>query len=206
MGGIKSIPPTLRSFNRGALAPPNQGDYCLTSSKETFRKHFLSVRRAIKALRREEARRSVLYYLKVTLEEASVVLSYAPTPEEVDMGALNEYLAEKGCLALPKVEEHELHAYRVRDLAQDVKRGEYKFFEPIPERCERVEKIDVVLVPGIVFDTAGNRVGFGIGHYDRFLAQRVECKSIGIAFREQLVEGGLPTFDHDIKMSQMCIV
>lgn len=51
------------------------------------------------------------------------------------------------------------------------------------------EGIDVVVVPGLAFDRRGNRVGYGGGAYDRFLARlRPEALLIGVAFAEQVVE------------------
>lgn len=45
------------------------------------------------------------------------------------------------------------------------------------------EKIDMVLVPLLAFDKMGNRVGYGKGFYDRFLAEcKISCKRIGISF------------------------
>lgn len=50
--------------------------------------------------------------------------------------------------------------------------------EPIAETA-----LDVVLVPLLIADKDGNRVGYGKGFYDRFLAKcRPDCKKIGISF------------------------
>ena len=44
------------------------------------------------------------------------------------------------------------------------------------------EKIDMVLVPMLTFDTKGNRVGYGKGYYDRFLSEcKPSCKSVGLS-------------------------
>jgi 5-formyltetrahydrofolate cyclo-ligase len=43
------------------------------------------------------------------------------------------------------------------------------------------EKIDAVLVPLLAFDRSGNRVGYGRGFYDKFLAT-LNCKKIGVSF------------------------
>jgi 5-formyltetrahydrofolate cyclo-ligase len=48
--------------------------------------------------------------------------------------------------------------------------------------------IDVVLVPGLAFDTCGGRLGRGGGFYDRFLALVRPPLSIGVAFDEQMVD------------------
>jgi 5-formyltetrahydrofolate cyclo-ligase len=48
------------------------------------------------------------------------------------------------------------------------------------------ESIDAVLVPLLAFDTKGNRVGYGRGFYDKFLATcREDCQKIGVSFFEQ---------------------
>jgi 5-formyltetrahydrofolate cyclo-ligase len=57
----------------------------------------------------------------------------------------------------------------------------------IPEPKEGIptptEKIDAVLVPMLAFDKYGNRVGYGRGFYDKFLATiRSDCKKIGLCF------------------------
>jgi 5-formyltetrahydrofolate cyclo-ligase len=57
----------------------------------------------------------------------------------------------------------------------------------IPEPKEGIptptEKIDAVLVPMLAFDKYGNRVGYGRGFYDKFLATvRPDCKKIGLCF------------------------
>lgn len=49
---------------------------------------------------------------------------------------------------------------------------------PIPE-----DKIDVVFVPLLAFDCKGNRVGYGKGFYDRFLAKcNPQTIKIGLSF------------------------
>ncbi len=56
--------------------------------------------------------------------------------------------------------------------------------------------IDVVIVPGVAFTEAGDRLGQGGGWYDRLLAEvRDDCVAIGVAFDEQLVDE-LPTDEH----------
>lgn len=48
-------------------------------------------------------------------------------------------------------------------------------------------RFGLVLVPGIAFDRAGNRVGFGKGYYDRFLKDYRGMK-VGVAYEFQIVE------------------
>ena len=50
-----------------------------------------------------------------------------------------------------------------------------------------IEKIDLVIVPLLIMDSIGHRVGYGKGYYDRFLKTcRSDCKKIGLSFFEAI--------------------
>lgn len=68
--------------------------------------------------------------------------------------------------------------------------------DPLPDPA----LVDVVVVPGLAFTAAGDRLGQGGGWYDRFLS-RVEprCTTIGVGFAEQLAVE-LPVEPHDIRL------
>lgn len=70
--------------------------------------------------------------------------------------------------------------------------------EPIPTVCNPVAKheIDTIIVPGVVFNQAGYRIGFGGGYYDRYLPG-MEATKIALAFDEQILDQ-IPTDAHDI--------
>jgi 5-formyltetrahydrofolate cyclo-ligase len=60
--------------------------------------------------------------------------------------------------------------------------------------------LDVVIVPGLAFTPGGARLGQGGGHFDRFLLRlRPDCVTIGVCFREQLLEQ-LPRAAHDVQV------
>ncbi|WP_281175283.1 5-formyltetrahydrofolate cyclo-ligase [Methanogenium cariaci] len=46
-------------------------------------------------------------------------------------------------------------------------------------------EIEVALIPLLGFDTDGNRIGYGAGYYDRFLAQHNHFSTVGVAFAVQ---------------------
>ena len=63
--------------------------------------------------------------------------------------------------------------------------------------------IDVVIVPGVAFTAAGDRLGQGGGWYDRFLMRlRPEAVTIGVAFTPQIVHS-LPVEPHDIQVDKV---
>lgn len=57
--------------------------------------------------------------------------------------------------------------------------------EPHQGRKTRMYEIDMVLVPLLIFDKRGHRVGYGKGYYDKFLSGcRADCKRVGISLFE----------------------
>lgn len=75
--------------------------------------------------------------------------------------------------------------------------------EPIESKTDLVEPsdIDLLIVPGIAFDSEGFRMGFGGGYYDRFL-QSFKGNTVSLAFQEQIVSN-LPREDHDIPVEKI---
>jgi len=64
------------------------------------------------------------------------------------------------------------------------------------------EDLDLVIVPALVYDRTGFRLGYGGGYYDRFLAGTNAYKA-GLA-RERLIMDKLPRESHDIAVD--CII
>ena len=48
--------------------------------------------------------------------------------------------------------------------------------------------LDLIIVPGVVYDFFGNRIGHGKGYYDRLLKKACTIPSIGLAFEFQIVD------------------
>ena len=64
-------------------------------------------------------------------------------------------------------------------------KGKLDIPEPIDYKLEIFDKIEVILIPLLVFDKFGNRVGYGKGIYDRILNQlNKNCLKIGLSFFE----------------------
>ena len=75
-----------------------------------------------------------------------------------------------------------------------IKKNEYNIPEPVDGLEVPTNKIEVVFVPVLAFDTIGNRVGYGKGFYDKFLSEcKPETIKIGLSFfePEEKIEGFL---------------
>lgn len=130
---------------------------------------------------------------------ATVVLAYGATPEEIDPGPAVRALRGLGVVtAFPRVEEAGvLGVHEVLDDAEFVT-GVFGLREPSAgaPRVE-LERIDLVIVPGVAFDERGYRLGYGGGYYDRLLPRlRPDCVRIGLAFDEQVFDA-VPCDHHD---------
>jgi 5-formyltetrahydrofolate cyclo-ligase len=146
-------------------------------AKAALRREILARRDAIGPAAR--ARLSAVATARVAtlaaFRDARVALAYASFGSELDTRALLRRVLDGGReLVLPRVERaaRRLALHKVRDLDADLEPGTWGILEPAPDRCRRVtpSEIDFVLVPGVVFDPAGGRIGYGAGYYDRLLA------------------------------------
>jgi len=61
-----------------------------------------------------------------------------------------------------------------------------------------VAEIDLVIVPGLAFTAAGDRLGYGQGYYDRFLPT-VSAATVGVCFADQLVDE-MPVTATDVRV------
>ena len=132
--------------------------------------------------------------------DATSVALFWPIIErnEVDLRALDSALRERGCsIAYPAIDpdSHAMTFRRVDDVALLADRG-MRFHEPSPDAPTAAE-LEVIVVPGLMFDALGHRIGYGGGYYDRALAQHPETLSIGVAFQFQL-GSDLPSLEHDV--------
>ena len=81
-------------------------------------------------------------------------------------------------------ETREMTHYLLTDNTK-FRKNEYNIFEPVDGLEVPVSKIDVVFVPVLAYDKNGNRVGYGKGFYDNFLAKcREDVIKIGLSFFE----------------------
>ena len=64
----------------------------------------------------------------------------------------------------------------------------------------KLDFIDLLIVPGIVFDSRGYRIGYGYGYYDKFMAEKNFSKSIGLAYDFQVMKNPIPKFEFDKKI------
>ncbi len=134
---------------------------------------------------------------------ATTVLFYASFKSEVQtMGAIARCIRQGKRVALPLTlaKEKKLRPYLIKDPDRDLKPGYCSIPEPDPDLAVRLnpQELDVVIIPGSVFDQNGGRLGYGGGYYDRFLANQAPAAfRVALAFELQVIDAGLPLESHD---------
>ncbi|MGI9860590.1 5-formyltetrahydrofolate cyclo-ligase [Moorella naiadis] len=168
--------------------------------KKQLRKEIIARRNSLAAAAREEKSALITRRL-LTLpawEQARVLMCYVSFGSEVNTFPLIAAALEQGkrvTVPLCLSEGRRLLAAEVSDFPGDLQPGTWGILEPRPETLRPVapEIIDLVLVPGVAFDRTGNRLGYGAGYYDRFLATlRPGARTIALAFAEQIVADVYP--------------
>ena len=134
------------------------------------------------------------------LESANTVMVYLSAFNEVRTDKIIAKLLATGKRVVAPVTDEtavSITPYYITDISELTK-GAYGIFEPPQAEKAKISDIDAVIVPGIAFDKKGNRMGFGAGYYDRFLADFKGIK-IGICYNFQLLDE-ICADTHDIPM------
>ena len=130
------------------------------------------------------------------------VLCYSAVPDEVQTEGILWAIMHSGReLYLPVARRGGLmDAVRVTE-DTEMKPDIYGIDTPVSGDTLPPEELDLALIPGIAFDRNGNRLGFGKGYFDRFLA-RCRCPFIGLAYELQLVDA-IEARPHDVPMDRI---
>ena len=128
---------------------------------------------------------------------AGTIYGYLPFNQEVrTLPLLRQALADGKQVALPKCYGREMRFVLVEDLSH-VRPSTFGAPEPVEDGPLAEDPHGLVLVPGLAFDAAGHRLGYGGGYYDRFLSKEPDHPTIALCFDFQLLPR-LETEAHDI--------
>jgi 5-formyltetrahydrofolate cyclo-ligase len=133
---------------------------------------------------------------------AASILFFAPMPDEVNVWPLlEEFLAGGKIAALPRFDSanNDYVACRVQHPQIEIVPGQFGIREPKTGCAEiPLDRLGLILVPGVAFDLHGGRLGRGRGFYDRLLPEihGIKC---GVAFDEQMVDA-VPAGKLDVRM------
>lgn len=136
------------------------------------------------------------------IKEASAVLLYSAVNSEMNTNFLGEKLLDMGKkIAFPRSLDNGIMSFHFVDSLSDLVTGRYGIREPSPDAEEySYLQNTLCIVPGLAFTPRGDRLGYGAGYYDRFLAKYPGIFSVGFTFQEMILEL-IPTLPHDLKVN-----
>ena len=128
---------------------------------------------------------------------ASNIGIFAGRHDEVDTSLLwqKSFCRDKKFL-YPKVDGDLIEFHHVRGL-DDLEIGRWGIAQPM---FKNPGIPDLIIVPGIAFDSHGNRLGRGKGYYDRYLAAHPGVHTLGVVFDFQILPK-IPLEPHDHPVS-----
>ena len=180
--------------------------------KKNLRKEMLERLHNISREEREKKQKELKEKL-FSLEEfkkAKCIMFYVSKHYEVnthDMIDESIAMGKKVVVPITFKEEKMLQPSELKDRKTELIEGHYGVHQPHEKHIRQVplEKVDLMLIPGLAFDKSGHRLGHGGGYYDRFLEKAPEdiC-TIALAFDFQIVDE-LPRYTTDIPIGKILI-
>ncbi len=169
--------------------------YEIRKHKTEIREYYLEKRRALTAEERAEKSEKVCRNMlgSATYRYADVLLMYYPKDDEIDIRPIAQAAFEAGKkVAFPRCNpaDHTMVFHFVNSL-DDLLPGSYNIMEPAEDMpafdLRDAEKCNVAcVVPAVVFDKKGFRIGYGGGYYDRYLSGFRGTK-LGLVYRDFIV-------------------
>ena len=131
-------------------------------------------------------------------KNAKNVLIFYPMQYEIN---LLELLEDDKKFYLPKVCGNEL---LVCPYSENLVKSEFNVCEPCSNPVT-AEIIELAIVPALMADKSGYRLGYGGGFYDRFLSANTHIKTI-VPIAKELFVDELPRDEFDVKVDYAVIV
>ncbi len=135
-------------------------------------------------------------------QNATTIYGYLSYNQEVRTVPILQRAMEDGKrVAVPKVYGDTMRFIYLEDLCA-VAPGCMSIPEPVADGPVAEDQTALVLMPGVAFDEKGNRMGYGGGFYDKFLAQEPNHPTVALCYAFQMVEN-LPTDDYDVPVDMV---
>lgn len=174
------------------------------AGKTALRAEYVRIRTRISPALRSTTDARILQRLVElpTWREARLVLTYVSFGSEVDTHGLMQAAWSAGKqVAVPRCRRSHSLDFYVISSEDDLEPGLRGLMEPSPDCGRPLTPPQMVgslcIVPGLVFDADGYRIGYGGGYYDRFLAF-YPGEKVALVRSRQLSGNPLPRDEHDV--------
>lgn len=137
--------------------------------------------------------------------QSECILAYWAMKDEVQTRDFILRWYEKKQILLPVVKNDELEL-RIFEGVEKLKTGKsFGIQEPVGLPWLNYDKIDLIIVPGVAFDSKMNRLGRGKAYYDKLLPKAKNAFKAGVCFDFQYVQR-VPAGISDVKMDEVIFV
>lgn len=137
------------------------------------------------------------FYQTPQYKNAKTIYGYLPYNQEVrTVPMLRQALLDGKKVAVPKVYGDEMRFIYMEDLEKTAT-GYAGIPEPIADEPVAHDPTALVLMPGLAFDRTGNRMGYGGGFYDKFLADEPDHPTVALCYEFQLLPS-VPREEYDV--------
>ena len=167
--------------------------------KKTLRQQIRELKRGmtLEQIRQASARLMEAFINTSQYKEAKSIYGYLPYNQEVRTWSILERALQDGKrVAVPKIYGDDMRFIYLSDLSQ-VEKGYGGIPEPVGDGPVADDRTALVLMPGLAFTKDGDRMGYGGGYYDRFLANEPAHPTVALCYDFQIVEH-IPTEDYDV--------
>lgn len=167
--------------------------------KQTLRRQIRELKRAMteEQIVSASCRLGEKFAASELYKKARTIYGYLPYNQEVrTVPMLQRALDEGKRVAVPKCYGDEMRFIYLDDLSQ-VESGYCGIPEPIADGPVADDPTALVLMPGLAFTERGERMGYGGGFYDKFLAAEPNHPTLALCYDFQMVDF-IPTEAYDI--------
>ena len=138
--------------------------------------------------------------------KSRTVLCYIPYKSEIDTRVIIRHsLESRKTVGVPKIDpaRARMRFFAIRDLDRSLHRGSYGILEP-NDGCREIlyDTVDLVIAPGLAFTRSGDRLGYGGGYYDRFLASHPGIPCCALVY-DRLILESLPVKKTDVQVDYL---
>lgn len=120
-------------------------------------------------------------------KKANCIFCYCSFDTEINTMDIIKYaLQNNKTVCVPKTISNGIMTANIITSLDDLEQGNYGILEP-KANCKQIDDIDLCIVPCLAVDRNGNRLGYGGGYYDRFLA-RTNSKKAVLCYDDRIID------------------
>lgn len=151
--------------------------------------------------KRNEKSLRIIENLLPILEGKKNIAIYINIKDEVNtLDFLPYFLENFDVVSAPVCTEDSMEFYQINSV-KNLSEGAYGILEPLPNNKIEKDEIEVMIIPMLGYDKYCDRIGYGKGYYDNYLADFKGLK-VGLAFTEQH-HHLVPTNEHDVSLDHV---